>query len=138
MLQALRNESAAKFNEPVPLGLTATGEVSEWARAIKQLVLSSTGDETGYFLVKQRGAWLASYASHILGMAVKLLLRDEVLWESAGSQGCAIFQLVQPGTRTLWKIGTDDLQIINEPQTQAGQKSMSLDYLLGESLAMSL
>lgn len=44
-----------------------------WARAVRQLTLTTKREEMVHLTVKQRGAWLAPYASHILGMAVKVV-----------------------------------------------------------------
>lgn len=40
-----------------------------------------------------RGAWFSAFASHVLGMAVELRLNNAIIWESAGSNGIAIFEL---------------------------------------------
>ncbi|KAI8959620.1 hypothetical protein F5Y11DRAFT_332385 [Daldinia sp. FL1419] len=40
-----------------------------------------------------RGAWLSAFACHTLGMAVELRFHDSVIWESAGSNGIAIFEI---------------------------------------------
>ncbi|KAI9150252.1 hypothetical protein HJFPF1_10010 [Paramyrothecium foliicola] len=52
--------------------------------AIKQLIFTTGRDEKSYMVVKQRGAWLAAFASHILGMSVKIVFKDTIIWQSAG------------------------------------------------------
>lgn len=125
----------SQVGQRLPLGLEATGETSEWPRAIRQLVLSAQRCDTLHLQVAQRGAWLAAYASHILGMAVQLLLDEHVLWESAGSRGTAAIQLGQitPQRKDII-VSSANFHIVNSPKTQQGQNSMGVDYVVGEAL----
>ncbi|XXH04215.1 hypothetical protein Hte_010629 [Hypoxylon texense] len=75
--------------------LTDHGDAIGVAGAINQLMLTSRKRETIYMPTRMRGAWLSTFASHLLGMAVELRLNDVVVWESAGSNGTAIFELGQ-------------------------------------------
>lgn len=125
----------SQIGEHTPLGLEATGETSEWPRAIRQLVLSAQRSDTLHLQVAQRGAWLAAYASHILGMAVQLLLDEHILWGSAGSRGAVVIQLGQSTSqRKNIMAGSANFHIVNPPKTQQGQNSMGVDYPVGEAL----
>ncbi|KAI1658057.1 hypothetical protein F4813DRAFT_357202 [Daldinia decipiens] len=73
--------------------LTRSGDASSVAGAINQLMLTSGRKESCYMPTRMRGAWLSAFASHVLGMAVELRLDDAIIWESAGSNGTAIFEL---------------------------------------------
>lgn len=116
--------------------LMASGEANDWAKAVRQLILTADRKETIYFLVHQRGAWLSAYASHILGMAVKLLCRGQVLWEGAGSSGRATFELDQlPGPHLALP---DGFFILESPLTEVGGNHMFTDYLLSEALGTEL
>lgn len=125
----------SQIGEYAPLGLEAIGETSEWPRAIQQLVLSANRSDALHLQVAQRGAWLAAYASHILGMAVQLLLDEHTLWESAGSRGTVVIQLGQSTSqRKTIMAGPTNFHIVNPPKTRQGQNTMGVDYLVGEAL----
>ncbi|KAI1466169.1 uncharacterized protein F4812DRAFT_436166 [Daldinia caldariorum] len=73
--------------------LTTSGDASSTAGAVNQLMLTSQRKESCYMLTRMRGSWLSAFASHTLGMAVELRLNNTIIWESAGSNGAAIFEL---------------------------------------------
>lgn len=47
-------------------GLMATGEAFVWAGSVKQLCVTAASHKKLYLIVKQRGAWLATYASYLV------------------------------------------------------------------------
>ncbi|KAI0847413.1 hypothetical protein F5Y00DRAFT_271152 [Daldinia vernicosa] len=73
--------------------LERAGDAPTVAGAISQLMLTSGRKESSYMPTRMRGAWLSAFASHVLGMAVELRLYNVIIWESAGSNGTAIFEL---------------------------------------------
>lgn len=128
-------QSCSRLSERAPPSLEATGEAPEWAKAVRQLVFTAQRRETLHLHVAQRGAWLAAYASHILGMAVRILLEEAVLWESAGTGGSVVIYLAHRAAPSQ-NITADhkELCIVSPPTTQQGQTPMVLDYLIGEAL----
>lgn len=124
----------------VPDGLTAAGEASTLAAAIKQLVFTSQRDESAYLVAKQRGAWLAAFASHILGMSVDVVLDDSVVWASGGSNGRLILQLSDQtggGSALQTRVGSG-LVLVEPPSTETGQKPLRIDYAMEDALASEL
>ena len=137
-----------------PLGLNTTGEAPDWARAVRHLISTMSRDETAYFCVEQRVAWLATYATHILGMATRIVVGSAIVWESAGSQGTAIFQLDMTGLpearprmegelelthKTLDpKTDPKEIQFIDIPSTKEGRIPMDIYYPLTEALNIEL
>ncbi|KAG4441122.1 hypothetical protein IFR05_003412 [Cadophora sp. M221] len=122
-----------------PAGLEAMGEAAEWAKVVKQLVFTAQRTETLYLQVGQRGAWLAAYASHVLGMAVQVILEELVLWESAGEACAVCIQLSQSMGKKCSSITHEEqLHIVLPPTTQQGQQAMALDYAIGEALAAEI
>ncbi|KAI1778613.1 hypothetical protein F4818DRAFT_305486 [Hypoxylon cercidicola] len=75
--------------------LTSYGGALGAAGAVSRLMLVSKKRETLHMTTRMRGAWLSTFASHILGMAVELRLNNVIVWGSAGSNGAAIFELGQ-------------------------------------------
>lgn len=73
--------------------LARAGDASSVAGAINQLMLTSQRKESNYMPTRMRGAWFSAFASHVLGMAVELRLDNAIIWQSAGSNGVAIFEL---------------------------------------------
>jgi hypothetical protein len=135
--RSLLNQSSKGPESAIPEHrLMASGEANDWAKAVRQLILTADRKENMYFIVHQRGAWLAAYASHILGMAVKLLCRGQVLWEGAGSSGRATFELDQLPGPHLAK--PDGFFILESPLTVGGGNHMFTDYLLSEALGIEL
>lgn len=124
----------------VPDGLTASGEASTLAAAIKQLVFTSQRDESAYLIARQRGAWLAAFASHILGMSVDVVLDDVVVWASGGSNGRLILQLSDQtgGAHALQPQKGSGLVLVQPPSTAAGLKPLRIDYAMEEALASEL
>ncbi|KAL5315927.1 hypothetical protein ACEPPN_016801 [Leptodophora sp. 'Broadleaf-Isolate-01'] len=122
-----------------PIGLEAKGEATEWAKVVRQLVFTAQRIETLYLQVAQRGAWIAAYASHILGMAVQVLLDEVVLWESAGTAGAVCIQLAQSMGKKQSSIADNErFHIVVPPTTNQGQQAMTLDYAIGEALAAEI
>lgn len=118
-----------------PVGLETTGEAGEWAKAFRQLVFTAQRQESFHLYISQRGAWLAAYASHILGMAVQVMMDELVLWQSAGPAGAVWIQLAHTGVKAGNKIScNDNFIIINPPTSQQGQQPMNFDYAIGEAL----
>ncbi|KAH9203490.1 hypothetical protein DL95DRAFT_419000 [Leptodontidium sp. 2 PMI_412] len=122
-----------------PIGLEAKGEATEWAKVVRQLVFTAQRTETLYLQVAQRGAWIAAYASHILCMAVQVLLEEVVLWESAGTAGAVCIQLAQSmGKKQISIADNERFHIVVPPTTNEGQQAMALDYAIGEALAAEI
>ncbi|CAJ2511732.1 Uu.00g073570.m01.CDS01 [Anthostomella pinea] len=98
-------------------GLSCLGDASVVAGAIKQLILTSQRGETNYMVVRQRGARLATFASHILGMSVGLMLDDTVLWASAGANGSVVLQLrpQYTGPSTLQTMSQSKINLVDAP-----------------------
>ncbi|KAI0149543.1 hypothetical protein GGR57DRAFT_224198 [Xylariaceae sp. FL1272] len=126
-----------KIQNDCPPGLTAVGEATVLASAIKQLAFTSQNDETVYLVVRQRGAWLSAFASHILGMSVEVQLNDTVLWASGGTNGRAVFQL-SAEARSVRRISESGFILVDAPRTEAGQAQLSIDYALGDALNAEL
>lgn len=134
----------------IPDGLISTGEAPEWAGAMKHLISTATHGETAYLRIKQRGAWLAAYATHILCMAVKIRVKEGVVWESAGSRGSVILQLDEFEPQPNRTGSQNDLELVcvagvacdtlrlGDPQTEEGRKPMEITYALTEALAIEL
>ena len=128
----------------IPASLTATGEAPVLAAAIKQLTLTSRRGETVYFNTYQRGAWLAVFASHILGMSVELLLDDTMLWASAGTNGAVAIQIgrleARGSARTSLKYAgaQTSMVLVEPPCTPEGKRPLTLDCSLAEALDASL
>ncbi|CZR68801.1 uncharacterized protein PAC_18701 [Phialocephala subalpina] len=119
--------------------LEATGEAVEWAKAVRQLVLTAQRLESVHLQTSQRGAWLAVYASHILGMAVQVSMDGLVLWQAAGTAGAVWIQLAEvTAKQQILLSGDEDLHIVNPPTTQDGERPMTYDYAIGEALAAEI
>jgi len=73
--------------------LVVLGDPKVLAGAIKQRIDASEREEHIHMHLRVRGSWLASFISHVLGMAVELKLRDKVLWASGGTCGSVVFQV---------------------------------------------
>lgn len=131
-----------RFNHS-PAPLTAAGEAPILAAAIMQLILTSQRGETAYFKTYQRGAWLAVFANHILGMSVELVFNDTVLWAGAGTSGSVVFQV---GQQTQGGAGTSlqsaraqaKITLVDPPHTADGRRPLILDCSLAEALGTSL
>ncbi len=126
-----------------PASLTAAGEANVLAGAIAQLILTSRRGETAYFNTCQRGAWLAAFASHILGMSVDLVLDDTMLWASAGSSGQVTIQIgrqARVGTTTSLQYtgAPTNIILVDPPNTAEGSRPLVLDCTLAEALNASL
>ena len=131
-----------RFNHS-PAGLTAAGEARALAEAITQLILTSRRGETVYFHTRQRAAWLAAFASHIMGMSVDLAFDDTVLWASAGASGEVVIQIGRQqgdGAKTsLQRAGAPtNIILIDPPRTGEGQRPLVLDCTIAEALDGSL
>ncbi|MCJ1442638.1 MAG: hypothetical protein MMC23_003135 [Stictis urceolatum] len=118
----------------VPEYLLANGEASVWAGAVRQLILTAEKEEQLHFVVRQRGAWLAAYASHILGMAVKVLIQHEVKWECAGPHGSVTFELLPGESNALTSTRQSMFKIIEGPSSEGGNERMSISYDLSSAL----
>jgi hypothetical protein len=117
-----------------PASLEATGEAAEWAKVVRQLVFTAQRVEALHLQVAQRGAWLAAYASHVLGMAVRVLLEEVILWEAAGSAGAVCIQLAQRmGNQRNPIADHEQFSIVAAPITHQGQQPMTIDYAIGEA-----
>ncbi len=138
-----------------PVSLTAAGEPPILAGAVTQLMLTSRLGETVYMNTGQRGAWLAAFASHILGMSVSLILGDTVLWACAGTSGEAVIQVGQPEDRQDSRGGAGvgagtslqrhanttaptNIVLVDPPRTADGEQPLVLDCTLAEALDASL
>jgi hypothetical protein len=123
-----------------PEGLTAIGDAPTLASAIKQLTFTSQRSETLYMVVKQRGAWLAAFASYILGMSVEILYGETVVWGCGGLNGLASLQILtdDKNGQALQPVKGLSIVSVAEPLTKEGRADINIDYLLGEALGAEL
>ncbi|KAI9159034.1 hypothetical protein HJFPF1_07040 [Paramyrothecium foliicola] len=115
--------------------LKTMGKPGIIAAAIKQLVFTSQRDESFYFVVEQMGAWFAAFSSHIIGMSVQLLVGDHVVWETGGSNGRAIFQLIgddikDKNVKTVLQGDMANFMLVNQPLATGQKPHLSIDYAL--------
>jgi len=111
-------------------GLVACGDSPVLAGAIHQLCLTAKREESIYLIVRQRGAWIASFASYLLGLSVEVLLEDTVLWASAGSSGKVSLQLA-PGFTSSGAVqlhGRHTLTLVPEPSDPSGRTPLVIYY----------
>jgi len=111
-------------------GLVACGESRILAGVIYQLCLIAQREESIYLVVRQRGAWIASFASYLLGLSVEVLLEDTVLWESAGRNGKVSLQLATDFTssRGVERHGHLTLSLVPEPIDSSGREPLVIYY----------
>lgn len=128
-------KKCSAIGKHAPAGLVASGDAPEWAGAVHQLVFTASQAEELFLIAEQRGAWLAAWAAYILGMAVKVKLADDLLWESAGSRGSVIIQLGAL-EKKLSMIGP--FKLVPPPLTMTGEKPLLIDYSLREALQKEL
>ncbi|KAI0518587.1 hypothetical protein F5B22DRAFT_72521 [Xylaria bambusicola] len=122
-----------------PKGLQAIGDAPVLAGAIKQLIVTSERKESIYMVAQQRGAWLAAFASHILGMSVELIYDEDVLWASGGDGGHVVLQLASTYTGgTIQRSSDTHIQIISPPSSGDATKHLSIDYALSDALEAEL
>jgi hypothetical protein len=124
-----------RLQKGVPEGLTAIGEARVLAGAIRQLCLTSEREESIYLVVGQRAAWLAAFASHLLGSAVDMLLDDTVVWAAAGSKGRITLQLQCDYKEA---VTHGNLQLIPAPESYSARNPLVLEYALGDALEAEL
>ncbi|KFA70938.1 hypothetical protein S40288_11716 [Stachybotrys chartarum IBT 40288] len=117
--------------------LCSMGEPRVLAAAVKQLCFTSQRLETVYFTVKQRGSWLAAFAGHILGMSVRLLSGECVLWECGGSNGNAVFQLQDSSSRIeiMQYTSRPKFLLIPAPSAKEAILNISIDYALDDAFS---
>ncbi|KEY64225.1 hypothetical protein S7711_10730 [Stachybotrys chartarum IBT 7711] len=121
--------------------LCSMGEPRVLAAAVKQLCFTSQRLETVYFTVKQRGSWLAAFAGHILGMSVRLSAGECVLWECGGSNGTAVFQLLEDSGSSIEITeysSRSRFLLVPEPTTSESLREISIDYALEDALSATL
>ncbi|KAK5635038.1 hypothetical protein RRF57_010750 [Xylaria bambusicola] len=105
------------------------------AGAIKQLIVTSERKENIYMIAQQMGAWLAAFASHILGMSVELIYDGDVLQGNGGDNGHVVLQLASTYTGgTIPRNSNMQIQITSLPSSGAASKNLSIDYTLPDAL----
>lgn len=134
------SHNVLKTKPHCPQGLTAVGEAPILAGAIKQLIFSAEKGERIYLIVKQRGAWLAAFASHIIGMSVEVMLDDTVVWGSGGSRGHAALQLQYNAINPNYAqtVSPPGLKLVDAPSTPLGVEDVIIDYALKDALVSEL
>jgi len=107
------------------------GDSLEWCKAARQLAFSAERKEHVYLITEQRGAWLAAFAVHVLRMAVEIKVRSTIIWESAGSQGLAVFELDSTANEDF---PYDSTLRIERPATNFGYRPLIVDHAMHEAL----
>ncbi|KAH8890538.1 hypothetical protein GQ53DRAFT_747558 [Thozetella sp. PMI_491] len=120
----------------IPEGLSSLGDASVLAGTIRQLCLTRNLLETAYFATKQRGAWLAAFASQVLGMEVEMRFGEMCVWASGGAYGRAVFQLDETFTGTL--AGMRNVIIIPGPQAFQGCRPILVEHAIKDVLEAEL
>jgi hypothetical protein len=119
-----------------PDGLASSGDASVLAGAIRQLCLTSRLGETVYFITKQRGAWLAAFASHVLGMEVDVLYGSTTVWGSGGAHGKAVFQLDEAYEGSPAR--PSEISTIPDPRRHQGNRPITINYSMHNALESGL
>lgn len=116
--------------------LEALGSASVLAGAISQLKLTAERDESIYMVTKIRGSWLATFASHILGMSTELRLGDVIVWASGGERGHVALQLRSESAQgDRWALSSSiGISIVDEQGPSARTDSIGIDYPMGDTL----
>ncbi|KAI4860475.1 hypothetical protein F4820DRAFT_436731 [Hypoxylon rubiginosum] len=120
--------------EKIEQHLTGHGDALGLAGAINQLMLTSKKQETIYMPTHMRGAWLSTFASHILGMAVELRANDRIVWACAGGNGTAIFELgehqaEEPQAKTV----SHRRIVLVQPSGPARQRTVTVSYPISDA-----
>ena len=113
----------------------SNGEAPVWAAAVRQLILTADKGEQLHFIVRQRGAWLTAYASHVLSMAVKIIVQQEIMWECAGPRGAAVFEFSSENNSIRSNTRKTIFTIIESPSTEDGRLRMAISYDLCKALS---
>lgn len=107
------------------------GDSLQWCKAVKQLAFSAERKERVYLICEQRGAWLAAFAVHVLRMAVEIKVRSTIVWESAGPQGLAVFELDSTANEDF---PYDSTLCIERPAANSGYRPLLVDHAMHEAL----
>lgn len=122
-----------------PIGLQAIGDPPILAGAIRQLMVTLERNESIYMVTQQRGAWLAAFASHILGMSAEVAYKEHILWASGGDRGHVVFQLSNEYTgRSVQRNPGTQVHIVGPPSFYTPAQPLSIDYALSDALEAEL
>ncbi|KAI8632514.1 hypothetical protein F5Y19DRAFT_421536 [Xylariaceae sp. FL1651] len=134
------NHALIRKGSHVPVGLQAVGDTPVFAGAVRQLIVTSQRKESIYMIAKQRGAWLAAFASHLLGMSVELICDDCTLWASGGDDGRVTLQIGRKytGQSALASRSDSKIRLIDPPSTRYSTERIWIDYSLSEVLDAEL
>ncbi|KAI9147197.1 hypothetical protein HJFPF1_13230 [Paramyrothecium foliicola] len=124
----------------VPPALSATGDAPVLAGIIRQLCMTSQSQGSIHMVPRQRTAWSAAFASHVLGMSVEVRNGANTLWACGGVNGTVVLQLDQGyiesnSARSL--VGLNFV-LVNAPKSRGSNIPLFVDYAPGEALAAEL
>jgi hypothetical protein len=125
-----------KLGQEIPTSLSAQGDPPLLAGIIKQLCITSEAEQTVNMIPRQRTAWVAAFASHVLGMSVTVCMNDEVLWACGGTCGAVTLQMgLNNASSLISKSRLDNgFVLIGVPTTRGCSNLLSLDYSAADAL----
>ncbi|KAH7014416.1 uncharacterized protein B0I36DRAFT_255130, partial [Microdochium trichocladiopsis] len=134
------SHEVVRLRKKIPVDLTSIGDPQTLASAIRQLVFTSERAETLYLVPQQRGAWLAAFASHLLGMSVELVCDDHILWASGGDNGKVTLQVAPQGSDSTAMACSNrsGSLLLMAPTSRERRKRVDVEYLLRDALEAEL